>query len=115
MSRQQSSPLRCKNPHPYLPLDDQGTMIFFQLLSARSRRGSILVTSNRRYEDWGPIFAHSIIATTIPDRLLHHPTRINIRGASYRLKDRRKAGLVPAPEQERAVGSYSPSSDSVVE
>ena len=96
----------------YLPLDDLGTTIFFQLVSARYERGSIILTSNKSYGDWGSIFGDSIIATAILDRLLHHSTTINIRGESYRLKERRKAGLVPAREQERAA-SNSLASDSV--
>jgi DNA replication protein DnaC len=87
----------------YLPLDDLGATIFFQLVSARYERGSILLTSNKSYGDWGSIFGDSIIATAILDRLLHHSTTINIRGESYRLKDRRRAGLVPPRGQEGAV------------
>src|ERR1700751_808466 len=64
--------------------------IFFQLVSARYERGSIILTSNKSYADWGSIFGDSIIATAILDRLLHHSTTINIRGESYRLKDPRK-------------------------
>ena len=72
----------------YLPLDDLGATIFFQLVSARYERGSIILTSNKSYGDWGSIFGDPIIATAILDRLLHHSTTINIRGESYRLKDR---------------------------
>lgn len=79
----------------YLRLDDLGTTIFFQLVSARYERGSIILTSNKGYGDWGSIFGDPIIATAILDRLLHHSTTINIRGESYRLKDRRRAGLFP--------------------
>src|SRR6202008_1994487 len=84
----------------YLPLDDLGTTIFFQLVSARYERGSIILTSNKSYGDWGSIFGDPIIATAILDRLLHHSTTINIRGESYRLKDRRKAGLFPRAEED---------------
>ena len=98
----------------YLPLDDLGATIFFQLVSARYERGSIILTSNKSYGDWGPIFGDSIIATAILDRLLHHSTTINIRGESYRLKDRRKAGLVPPRGQEGAeAAARSFASDSV--
>lgn len=86
----------------YLPLDDLGATIFFQLVSARYERGSIILTSNKSYGDWGTIFGDPIIATAILDRLLHHSTTINIRGESYRLKDRRRAGLVPGREREEA-------------
>jgi DNA replication protein DnaC len=84
----------------YLPLDDVGATIFFQLVSARYERGSILLTSNKSYGDWGAVFGDPIIATAILDRLLHHSTTVNIRGESYRLKDRRKAGLLSAPERK---------------
>lgn len=64
----------------YLPLDELGATIFFQLVSARYERGSIVLTSNKSYGDWGGIVGDPIIATAILDRLLHHSTTINIRG-----------------------------------
>ncbi len=83
-------------------------------MSARYERGSIILTSNKSYGDWGSIFGDSIIATAILDRLLHHSTTINIRGESYRLKDRRKAGLVPPRGQDEAdAAARSLGSDSV--
>src|SRR5439155_17137409 len=82
-------------------LDEMGATIFLQLVSARYERGSIILTSNKSYGDWGSIFGDPIIATAILDRLLHHSTTINIRGESYRLKDRRRAGLLPRPEEQR--------------
>jgi hypothetical protein len=84
----------------YLPMDDLGATIFFQLVSARYERGSIILTSNKSYGDWGTIFGDPIIATAILDRLLHHSTTINIRGESYRLKERRRAGLLPRTDQQ---------------
>jgi DNA replication protein DnaC len=81
----------------YLPLDTVGATIFFQLVSARYERGSIILTSNKSYSDWGQVFGETTIASAILDRLLHHATTINIRGESYRLKERRKAGLLSAP------------------
>jgi DNA replication protein DnaC len=85
----------------YLPLDDLGATIFFQLVSARYERGSIILTSNKSYGEWGSIFGDPIIATAILDRLLHHSTTVNIRGESYRLKERRKAGLIPLPDSRQ--------------
>src|SRR4029078_1744623 len=58
----------------YLPLDDLGATIFFQLVSARYERGSIILTSNKSYGDWGSIFGDPIIATAILDRLVAHST-----------------------------------------
>jgi DNA replication protein DnaC len=93
----------------YLPLDELGATIFFQLVSARYERGSIILTSNKSYADWGSIFGDPIIATAILDRLLHHSTTINIRGESYRLKDRRRAGLLPRPDdQQPAMPAVTP-------
>jgi DNA replication protein DnaC len=56
-----------------------------------------VLTSNKSYADWGQVFGETTIATAILDRLLHHSTTINIRGESYRLKERKKAGLLNAP------------------
>src|SRR5947199_3831822 len=81
----------------YLPLDELGATIFFQLVSTRYERGSIILTSNKSYGEWGTIFGDPIIATAILDRLLHHSTTVNIRGESYRLKERSKAGLLSPP------------------
>ena len=86
----------------YLPLDALGATLFFQLVSARYERGSIILTSNKSYGEWGAVFGDPIIATAILDRLLHHSTTLNIRGESYRLKERKKAGLLTAPPQPQA-------------
>jgi DNA replication protein DnaC len=86
----------------YLPLDEAGATIFFQLVSARYERGSILLTSNKSYGEWGTIFGEVTLASAILDRLLHHSTTINIRGESYRLKERRKAGLLATPAERGA-------------
>src|SRR5690349_25099975 len=92
----------------YLPLNDMGATIFFQLVSARYERGSIIVTSNKSYGEWDSIFGDPIIATAILDRLLHHSTIINIRSESYRLKDRRRAGLLPLRERDGASAPVFP-------
>ncbi len=69
----------------------------FQLTSRRYERGSIILTSNRSFGQWGDIFGDPVIATAILDRLLHHSTTINIKGESYRLREKRKAGLLQEP------------------
>ena len=88
----------------YLPLDEVGATLFFQLVSARYERGSIILTSNKSYSDWGAVFGDPVIATAVLDRLLHHSATINIRGESYRLKERRKAGLLSPLEQRDQEG-----------
>ena len=60
----------------------------------RYERGSLIVTSNKSFTDWGEIFNDQVLATAILDRLLHHATTLNIKGESYRLKEKRKAGLL---------------------
>lgn len=84
----------------YLPLDDVGATLLFQLVTARYERGSIVLTSNKSFGDWGSVFGDTVMATAVLDRLLHHASVINIRGESYRMKERRKAGLL-APLEAR--------------
>ena len=65
----------------------------FQLIARRYERGSIILTSNQSLTGWGDVFGDPIIATAILDRLLHHSTMLNVKGESYRLKEKRKAGV----------------------
>ena len=78
----------------YLPFEPNAAHLFFQLVSRRYERGSILVTSNRSVSEWGSVFGDAVVATAILDRLLHHSHVITIRGDSYRLRAKRRAGLV---------------------
>ena len=82
----------------YLPLEKQTAHLFFQLVSRRYERGAILITSNQSLASWGQVFGDQVIATAILDRLLHHSTIVNIKGESYRLKEKRKAGLLTRSE-----------------
>lgn len=78
----------------YLPFEANAAHLFFQLVSRRYERGSMLVTSNRSVAEWGTVFGDVVVATAILDRLLHHSHVITIRGDSYRLRTKRKAGLL---------------------
>ena len=78
----------------YIPIDRQGANLFFQLISRRYERGSVLLTSNQSLGAWGEVFGDPVIASAILDRLLHHATTVNIKGESYRLKEKRRAGLL---------------------
>ena len=82
----------------YLPIDRLGANLFFQLVSRRYEKGAILITSNQSLTVWGEVFGDRVIATAILDRLLHHSTIVNIKGESYRLKEKRKAGLLTRSE-----------------
>lgn len=67
--------------------------MLFQLVSARYERGSIILTSNKAFGEWGETFGDTGVATAILDRLLHYSHIINIRGESWRLREKRRAGL----------------------
>lgn len=78
----------------YLPLEANAAHLFFQLVSRRYERGSMLVTSNRGVGEWGEVFGDPVVATAILDRLLHHSPVVTIRGESYRLREKRRSGLL---------------------
>ncbi|MBI4587342.1 MAG: ATP-binding protein [Candidatus Rokubacteria bacterium] len=82
----------------YLPIDRAGANLFFQLISRRYERGPMILTSNQSFGSWGEVFGDRVIATAILDRVLHHAITLNIRGQSYRLKEKLKAGLVRPAE-----------------
>ena len=82
----------------YLPIDRQGANLFFQLISRRYERGPVILTSNQSFTNWGEVFGDRVIATAILDRLLHHGITVTIRGDSYRLKEKIKAGLLKGAE-----------------
>jgi DNA replication protein DnaC len=82
----------------YLPIDRQGANLFFQLISRRYERGPVILTSNQSFANWGEVFGDRVIATAILDRLLHHGITVTIRGDSYRLKEKIKAGLLKGAE-----------------
>ena len=82
----------------YIPIDRHGAHLFFQLISRRYEKGALILTSNRSFSQWNEIFGDPVIATAILDRMLHHSTTINIKGNSYRLKEKVKAGLIRDPE-----------------
>lgn len=86
----------------YLPMSREEASLFFRLLTRRYERASLVITSNKSFVDWGEIFNDQVLATAILDRLLHHATTLNIKGESYRLKEKRKAGLLgsSAPAKE---------------
>jgi len=77
----------------YFSLDRQAAQFLFQLVSRRYQKGSIILTSNKSYGEWGDIFSDQVLAAAILDRLLHFSTTVNIRGQSYRLREKRKAGV----------------------
>ena len=73
----------------YLPVDQRGADLLFQVLSQRYERGSIILTSNKAFKQWPSIFnGDSTVTSAVLDRLLHHSETVIIEGSSYRMKDR---------------------------
>src|SRR5918912_1323344 len=78
----------------YIPFEPEAANLFFQLVSARYERASLIVTSNKVFGRWGEVFGDDIVAAAMIDRLVHHAEVIALKGDSYRLKDR-DLGRVP--------------------
>jgi DNA replication protein DnaC len=85
------------------PYDRQAATALFSLVSSRYERGSIIMTSNKGFGEWGEVLGDPVIATAILDRLLHHSYVINIRGESYRLREKRRAGFFSPPNGQGEV------------
>jgi DNA replication protein DnaC len=79
----------------YIPFEPEAANLFFQLVSARYERASLIVTSNKPFGRWGETFGDDVVAAAMIDRLVHHAEVIALKGDSYRLKDR-DLGRVPA-------------------
>jgi DNA replication protein DnaC len=78
----------------YLPLEKHTAHLFFQLVSRRYERGSMLITTNQTVTQWGHVFGDEMIAAAVLDRVLHHSHVLIIQGDSYRLKQKKRAGLL---------------------
>jgi hypothetical protein len=86
-----------------------GGNLFFQLVNARYEKGSMILTSNRGFAEWGEIFGSPVVATALLDRLLHHAIVFQIEGSSYRL--RRHADLLPENIRSAPVTASSGSTE----
>jgi DNA replication protein DnaC len=93
----------------YLPLSREEASLFFRLVVRRYERASLIVTSNKGFVDWGEVFNDQVLATAILDRLLHHAATLNIKGESYRLKEKRRAGILSRPPSESESRKEEPS------
>ncbi len=84
----------------YLPFEPRQANLLFQLIARRYETKSVILTTNKSFGQWAEIFGgDTAVASAILDRLLHHATVVNIRGPSYRLKDREKVlGLAAGPD-----------------
>ena len=78
----------------YLPFEKHAANLFFQLVARRYERGSMLITTNQTVTQWGQVFGDEMIAAAVLDRLLHHSHVVLIQGESYRLRQKKRAGLI---------------------
>jgi DNA replication protein DnaC len=83
----------------YIPFEAEAANLFFQLVSARYERASLIVTSNKPFGRWGEVFGDDVVAAAMIDRLVHHADVVALKGDSYRLKDR-DLGRVPTATTE---------------
>jgi DNA replication protein DnaC len=83
----------------YIPFEAEAANLFFQLVSSRYERASLIVTSNKPFGRWGEVFGDDIVAAAMIDRLVHHAEVVALKGDSYRLKDR-DLGRVPTATKD---------------
>ena len=84
----------------YIPFDPQAANLMFMLVSRRYERASLIVTSNKPFSGWGEIFGDDVVAAAMIDRLVHHAEILNLKGDSYRLKDKDLGSPPPAKSPE---------------
>ena len=84
----------------YIPFDPHAANLMFALVSSRYERASMIVTSNKPFSRWGEIFGDDVVAAAMIDRLVHHAEILNLKGDSYRLKDKDLGSPPPAKTPE---------------
>ena len=90
MKRYTTPPLLIIDELWFLPIDKQGSDLLFQVISNRYECGSIIITTNLAFKDWGEIFNNdNVLASAIVDRLVHHSDMVKIEGESYRVKNKK--------------------------
>jgi DNA replication protein DnaC len=85
----------------YIPFEPEAANLFFQLVSSRYERASLIVTSNKPFGRWGEVFGDDVVAAAMIDRLVHHAEVVALKGDSYRLKNR-DLGRVPGTTTEES-------------
>ena len=84
----------------YIPFEPEAANLFFQLVSSRYERASLIVTSNKPFGRWGEVFGDDVVAAAMIDRLVHHAEVLSLKGDSYRLKDRDLGRSAATPDQD---------------
>jgi DNA replication protein DnaC len=88
LARLSRYPLLVVDEVGYIPFEPEAANLFFQLVSSRYERASLIVISNKPFGRWGEVFGDEVVAAAMIDRLVHHAEVVSLRGDSYRLKDR---------------------------
>jgi DNA replication protein DnaC len=89
----------------YLPFGREQANLFFQVVARRYEKGSLILTSNLAFGSWDEAFSgDAVLTAAMLDRILHHATIVQIAGESYRLKDKRRAGIMARPQAVTAKG-----------
>ncbi len=99
LARLGRTPLVVVDEVGYIPFEPQAANLFFQLVSARYERASLIVTSNKPFGRWGEVFGDDTVAAAMIDRLVHHAEVVALKGDSYRLRGR-DLGRVPPPTSD---------------
>jgi DNA replication protein DnaC len=85
----------------YIPFEAEAANLFFQLVSSRYERASLIVTSNKPFGRWGEVFGDDVVAAAMIDRLVHHADVVSLKGDSYRLRNRDLGRLTEAGNQDQ--------------
>jgi len=100
LSRLGRYPLIVVDEVGYIPFEAQAANLFFQLVSSRYEKASLIVTSNRAFGRWAEVFGDDVVAAAMIDRLVHHAEVLALKGDSYRLKDRDLGRVPPATSED---------------
>ena len=91
-----------------MPLSEDGGRLFFQLVNARHERGSMILTTNKSFEEWGGVVGDEVMAAAMLDRLLHRCHVVNIQGTSYRMREYKAARAHTRRNAEKAAVATLP-------
>jgi DNA replication protein DnaC len=80
----------------YIPFEPEAANLFFQFISGRYERASVIVTSNKPFGRWGEVFGDDTVAAAMIDRLVHHAEVVSLKGDSYRMRGRDLGRIPPA-------------------
>ena len=89
----------------YLPVSQDGAVLFLQLINARHERASTVLTSNKGFEEWGGVLGDKVMVMALIDQPAHHCHIVNIRGNNYRMREHRDLLGTTGPDRNAQQGS----------